>query len=438
MFKRGILNHPPRFLDRILRHRWAVASAGLISALGMVAASAVPTGASPPPEGRHQIVEQLDILASTPIDQGDDSFFREERIERGDTLGSLLARLGIEDDETRRFILRAPELQAIHRQLVPGRIVSARTTATGELVRLHFPMNGGDTVTVVERHNGQLHASEQTLQYETRVVLKSGQIRQTLFGATDAAGIPDGIATQMAEIFSADIDFHRDLRRGDTFNLVYEMQYHHGQAAKSGRILSAEFTNDGQVHQAFYYEQDGKGSYYSADGKSRKKAFLRSPLEFSRVTSGFAMRFHPILNQWRAHKGVDYGAPTGTRVRATGDGTVDFIGKQNGYGNLVVLNHSGNYQTAYAHLSGFPSGLRKGSRISQGDLVGYVGQTGWATGPHLHYEFRIKGNAVNPLSVAVPTAIPLAPGQLERFKAGSQAQLAMLKLLKHTPSANFE
>ncbi|MGB4467909.1 MAG: peptidoglycan DD-metalloendopeptidase family protein [Azovibrio sp.] len=437
MIKRRILNHPTRFLDRLFHHRWAIAALGSVSALSMMAATAVPVS-SPPPDGQLQVVEQLALQSQAPLQQGGDFFFREEKIARGDTFGSLMARLGIQDDEAQRFILNAPETQHLHRQLVAGRTISARTTESGELVTLYIPMSGTETVTIIERSDGKLKASEHPLQYETHQVLKSGEIRSTLFGATDAAGIPDSIAIQMAEIFSSDIDFHTDLRRGDHFSLVYEMQYYRGQPARSGRILSAEFVNDGKTYQAFYFDQDGKGAYYSADGKSRKKAFLRSPLEFSRVTSGFSMRLHPILKTWRAHKGVDYGAPTGTRVRATGDGIVAFIGKQGGYGNLVIISHAGGYQTYYAHLKGFASNLRKGSRISQGDHIGYVGQTGWATGPHLHYEFHVKGDAINPLSIAVPTTIPLSASQQPHFRAQARQQLAMLQLLQEAPSARFE
>ncbi|MGL5632769.1 MAG: peptidoglycan DD-metalloendopeptidase family protein, partial [Azovibrio sp.] len=351
MIKRSILNYLSGFLDRPLRNHWPLIGIGALSALGMVAATAVTSEDSLPPGGTQHVVEQLQIMALTPVQQGSESFLQETRIERGDTFASLIARLGIQDEEARRFILSSSQLQHLHRQMVPGRVVSAYTTETGALVSLHFPMGGGETVTTVERQNGELRASEQTLKYESHQVLKSGEIRHSLFGATDAEGIPDSVAVQMAEIFSADIDFHRDLRKGDRFTLVYEMQYYRGQPARSGRILSAEFVNDGKTHQAFYYEQDGKGSYYSADGKSRKKAFLRSPLEFSRVTSGFSMRFHPILKEWRAHKGVDYGAPIGTKVRSTGDGIVNFVGKQGGYGNLIVVSHAGKYQTAYGHLN---------------------------------------------------------------------------------------
>lgn len=440
MIKRGILNHTPEFFDHIWQQRWKLAAITGISTLGMiVTAIAVPPPAALPPEAFTEIVEQLQLTASMPIDQGDEIYLREARINKGDTFGRLLARLGIEDEAAQRYLLSAPETQALHRQLVPGRIVSARTNAENALISLHFPMNGGDTVTLVERQQGKFTAREQTLQYETQQALKSGEIRYSLFGATDSAGIPDAIAVQMAEIFSGEIDFHRDLRQGDRFTLVYEMQYYGGRAARTGRILSAEFVNNGKTHQAFLYTQDdGRQRYYNAEGKSLKKAFLRSPLAFSRVTSGFSLRLHPILKTWRAHKGVDYGAPTGTQVRATGDGVVQFIGQQGGYGNIVILSHAGNYQTAYAHLSRFAPGLKKGSRVSQSDIIAYVGQTGWATGPHLHYEFRIKGTQVNPLSLNLPTAVPLDNRQQTLFKDKAQEQLALLQLLRDSPVARFE
>jgi len=269
--------------------------------------------------------------------------------------------------------------------------------------------------------------------------MKSGEIRSSLFGATDSAGIPDAIATQLADIFGGDIDFHRDLRKGDRFTLIYEMYYHHGQGIRSGKILTAEFINGGKTYRAIHYQpqvNEGRGSYYSPDGKSLRKAFLRSPLEFSRVTSGFtSARFHPILQQWRAHKGVDYGAPTGTKVRATGDGVVEFAGKQGGYGNVVILRHNGRYSTAYGHLSGFASGLRTGSRVSQGEIIGFVGATGWATGPHLHYEFRIGGEQVNPLAAALPAATPLEGNQLVAFRQYASGQVSKLEMLKQSDLA---
>lgn len=376
------------------------------------------------------VIEKLDTEGARAIALGNTSFLHEERIQRGDTVGNILFRLGIQEPEALEFIRTSPLTQVMHQQLAPGKVVVAQTSESGNLLALHFPLNGKDSALVVERANGRLIAHERSLRYETQVVMKTAVIRSSLFSATDAAGIPDGIATQMADIFGGDIDFHRDLRKDDRFTVVYEMQYLSGQQARSGRILAAEFVNNGKTYRAIHFDQDGKSGYYTADGKSLRKAFLRSPLEFSRVTSGFAMRFHPILQQWRAHKGVDYGAPSGTRVRSTGDGVVEFAGQQGGYGNLVVIKHTDSYSTAYGHLQGFGPGIRRGARIAQGDAIGYVGQTGWATGPHLHYEFRINSQQVNPLALNLPTSLPLEATQLARFKTQTAPLVAHLEMLR--------
>lgn len=430
MQKSGILTHYKQLSARLVRHRWSIGLAGGAAALGMAAAVAV-VGPEEAP-GIRTVVEALDTQGAQPVSLGGADFLREERIQRGDTLGNLLARLGVQEPEALEFIRTSPDTRPMYQQLAPGKLVSARTGEDGELRALYFPLNGKESALVVERAGGLLVAREQALRMETHTLMKTAEIRSSLFGATDAAGIPDSIAVQMAEIFGGEIDFHRDLRKDDRFTVVYEMQYLNGQAARSGRILAAEFVNNGKRHRAILFEQDGRPGYYTADGRSLKKAFLRSPLEFSRVTSGFAMRFHPILQEWRAHKGVDYGAPSGTKVRATGDGTVDFAGTQGGYGNVVILRHGGDYTTAYGHLKGFAAGIRKGARVSQGDTIGYVGQTGWATGPHLHYEFRIGGRQVNPLGLNLPTAVPLDSTQQSRFKAQTAPLVARLEMLRDT------
>ena len=262
--------------------------------------------------------------------------------------------------------------------------------------------------------------------------MKSGVIRSSLFGATDAAGVPDAIATQLAEVFSSDIDFHLDIRKGDRFSVVYETLYNNGDPVKTGRVLAAEFVNQGKAYRAVYFkDREGREGYYTPQGKNLRKAFLRSPLEFSRITSGFSLaRFHPVLKTWRAHKGVDYGAPIGTHVRATSDGVVAFVGKQNGYGNLIVLQHAGNFSTAYGHLSRFANSLHKGTRIKQGDVIGYVGMTGMATGPHLHYEFRVAGVQRNPLTLPMPQAFPIAAQYKNDFVAFAQPLTAQLEMLR--------
>jgi murein DD-endopeptidase MepM/ murein hydrolase activator NlpD len=216
--------------------------------------------------------------------------------------------------------------------------------------------------------------------------MKTAEIRYSLFGASDAAGIPDAVATQLADIFGGDIDFHRDLRKGDRFAVIYESVNHLGRPVRSGRILAAEFVNDGKTYRAAWFADpaggEGSSGYYTADGKNIRKAFLRSPLEFSRITSGFSFGALPSrAAEMAGAQGVDYGAPTGTRVKATGNGTVEYVGVQGGYGKVVILRHQNRYTTLYGHLSGFAAGLRKGNRVSQGDVIGFVGATGLASGP---------------------------------------------------------
>lgn len=437
MEKSGILTQSTGLIERLRRYRWTIGLAGSVSALGMATALAIA-----PTDGEMvnvtTIVEKLGIRNSRTISLGNSSFLREERVLRGDTVGNVLARLGIQDPEALEFIRTNPATRVMHQQLAPGKVVTAQTSEHGDLQSLYFPLNGKETVLLVERTNGHIAALEKALRFETQTVMKTAEIRSSLFGATDAAGIPDSIATQMADIFGGDIDFHRDLRKDDRFTVIYELQYLRGQPARSGRILAAEFVNNGKTYRAIHFEQAGKSGYYTADGKNLRKAFLRSPLEFSRVTSGFSMRFHPILQEWRAHKGVDYGAPSGTRVRATGDGFIDFAGRQGGYGNVVIIKHNGNYSTAYGHLQGFAAGIRRGSRISQGDILGYVGQTGWATGPHLHYEFRINNQQVNPLALNLPTSLPLEASQLAHFKTHAAPLASKLDLLRSTNLSALE
>ncbi len=367
---------------------------------------------------QRMVVEQLPLELDTGRASVSRDFVREERIQRGDTVAALLSRLGVQDEQAFAYLRQQPGTQPLFRQLRPGKVVSARTSESGELLALTFPLNGAkDNVLVIQKRDGKLLAGEEAQALIPQVLMKSGEIRSSLFAATDAIDLPDSIATQIADIFGGDIDFQRDLRKGDRFSVVYEMLFNQGLPVRAGRILAAEFVNNGKTSRAIWYEgKDGQG-YYTAEGKNIRKAFLRSPLEFSRITSGFTYsRFHPIHKTWRAHKGVDYGAPIGTRVKATGDGIVEFVGKRGGYGNLVVLRHQGRYTTYYGHLNGFAAGMRKGMRISQGDIIGYVGRTGWATGPHLHYEFRINDVHQNPLAITLPGAPPLAPQQMAEFK----------------------
>ena len=412
-------------------HRARIARAGALAGLalsGIVAAFATIAPISDAEITRATQAEPLAIQPLEGVMPDPTGYVREERFQRGDTVAGLLARLGLGEDDA-RVLLRRTELT----RLRPGTAVTATVGADGELQSIDF-LGLHDTLVVIVRRGDSFSATEQRVQFETRVAMKSSLIRSSLFAASDAAGIPDAIAIQVAEIFGGDIDFHRDLRRGDRFTVVYETLAHNGLAVRSGRVLAAEFRNQGRIYRAVWYagtEADGRksGGYYAPDGKNLRKAFLRSPLEFSRVSSGFGMRRHPIMQNWRAHRGVDYAAPSGTRVRAVGDGTVEIAGRQGGYGNVVVLRHQGQFSTLYGHLSAFGHGVRKGVRVAQGDTIGFVGQTGWATGPHLHYEFKIAGEARNPLAIALPAALPVPAGEIPRFAGQAQPLVARLDLL---------
>jgi murein DD-endopeptidase MepM/ murein hydrolase activator NlpD len=368
-------------------------------------------------------------------------YWREDRIRRGDTIGSVLARLGVDDPEALVFLRTNPAARPLY-QLRPGKPLSVETDDEGRLINLRFVTADGERLSIA-RNGDALTAQTAPAPAEIRWKMAVGEIRSSLFGAADAAGLPDVVTLQMADVFAGDIDFYQDLRRGDRFTVVYEMRYVDGEPVGAGRIVAAEFENRGRTMRAFLWRaEDGGENYYTQDGAPLRKAFLRSPMEFSRVTSGFSnARFHPIMQDWRAHKGVDYAAPTGTPVRATGNAKVTFAGRQNGYGNVIELRHQGAFSTLYAHLSRLAPQVRNGARVAQGEVIGYVGQTGWATGPHLHYEFRVGGEQRNPLTVALPSGEPLSPAHRLAFTeraAPAAAQLVLARQLSGAQLASSE
>lgn len=356
--------------------------------------------------------------------------WQQEHIQKNDSVASLLARLRINSEDMSNFLHDARNIKTMHR-LVPGKTIHAQTTATGELLALRYFSSGNEQL-LVEKIDGAFKETESPLNLEKNIQMKSGVIRSSLFAATDGANVPDSVAIQIAEIFASDIDFHRDLRKNDRFKVVYELLHSNGEPTGTGRVLAVEFINKGKTYQSVYFEANNKErGYYTPDGKNLRKRFLRSPLKFSRISSGFTRsRYHPVLKKWRAHKGVDYAAPRGTPVRATADGTVAASTRQRGYGKLIILKHRGRYSTAYAHLSAFAKGLRKGKRINQGDIIGYVGSTGLATGPHLHYEFRINGVQRDPRRVVMPAAIPLSAKNIPAFNKKIKPLMARLNMLR--------
>ncbi len=433
--KPAILTQLATYRARNPEQFWVGAGIGAVSLFSMVTAFAVAPDTAQIAVAQRTVVEQLELPKAAAAASQTETFVHQERVQRGDTVASLLARLGVQDTDAVDFLRTNRDAAPINRQMRPGKTVTAYTGAKGEFASLAFPLNGGEKELLVTREGQKYSVKEQLQPTETRILMKSGEIRSSLFGATDSVGLPDAAAVQMADIFGGDIDFNTDLRKGDRFSVVYEMVYSRGEPVRTGRILAAEFVNAGHTYKALFFqakdEGAGKGGYYGPDGKPLKKAFLRSPLEFSRVTSGFsAGRLHPVLNTLRALKGVDYGAPIGTGVKATADGSVEFAGRQGGYGNLVIVRHQGNFSTAYGHLKGFGAHIRKGTRVHQGDVIGYVGMTGLTSGPHLHYEFRVADKQVNPLTVALPTALPLAKEQMAAFRSTTTALTTQLDRIK--------
>jgi murein DD-endopeptidase MepM/ murein hydrolase activator NlpD len=388
--------------------------------------------------------EQVLVQQDVPLPQAeapslqDERFLSQERVLRGDTVAALFERLGVRDAKAMDFLRTDATGRTLFRQLVPGRMLQAETGDDGSLRALRYFVSNASLLEVRREARG-FSARQRAIAEPPRLVYKSATIRSSLFAATDAAGIPDAIAMQVARVFATDIDFHTDLRRGDRISLVYEMVYDSGELVAPGRIIAAEFVNAGRAYQAVLFrDEDGTDAYYSLDGSSRAKAFLRSPVEFSRVSSGFGGRFHPIFKNWRAHTGVDFAAGRGTRVLSTADGTVVAAGVRGGYGNAVEIRHGGGVTTLYAHLSGFAKGVRAGARVRQGEPIGFVGSTGYATGPHLHYEFKMAGIHQDPMRVALPKAEPVAPALRSEFTAIASNARSIIERVSAAPAARFE
>jgi len=408
-----ILTHKIRRLIGKLspRHRLAAAAIA-VPCFSVVAAFGIAPDTLVDKVTFNNVVEELTLPTLAPVADREAGFAREERIQRGDTVASLLARLQIDDPAATQVLRNNAQAKALY-QLIPGKVVRATATSEGKLLSLRY-LSGSNLVSI-DRAADNFVVKQEAVDLERRVLMKSAEIRNSLFGATDAAGLPDTIATQIAEIFSTDIDFHRDLRKGDRFSVVYEVFYDRGEPLKSGRVLAAEFVNQGKAYTAVYFNYaENEGGYYTADGKNLRK------------------------QTWRAHKGIDYGAPTGTRVKATADGVVDIAGRQGGYGNVVVLRHQSKFTTWYGHLSGIAKGLHKGKRVMQGEVIGFVGATGLATGPHLHYEFRINDVHQNPLRVAMPAALPISPEMKPKFEQTAKLYTERLDLLRTTNLARLD
>lgn len=415
---------------------WAVASLG-------------PDAAELPVQTVLQTVMPLNVSAATESGTPDLKLYRSDQTRSTDTAASLLTRLGINDPQAAQFLRQDPLVRQ-HLLARSGRHVSAETREQHQLARLSMRWSADDGPNfnrLVVEHNGSngFTSRLESAPLVASAHLASGTITSSLFAATEEAGLPDVVATQLAELFSADIDFRRSLRKNDRFNVVYEVLEGDGERLRTGRILSAEFVNANKVYQAMWFQPPGTdtagkpypGGYYALDGQSQRRAFLSSPVEFSRVSSGFAMRFHPVLKTMRPHLGTDFAASTGTPARSVADGVVSFAGWQNGYGNVVFIKHRGNTDTVYAHLSKIL--VKRGQGVTQAQTIGLVGSTGWATGPHLHFEVRVNGVHQDPMKMARNSEAVVVPKHLmPQFKQAADLAKGALQAAATVQSTRFE
>ena len=339
----------------------------------------------------------------------------ESSIEPGETLFSIFQKHGLNIDELFAMKQAAASVHRL-RHVHPGQLYRFVVDDNNCVNEFTYQINE-NTVLKIERQESGFSAQKCETPYESRVLTISGQIDETLIGALGASREDLGLAISISDILAWDIDFNVDLRKGDSFKVIAEGLYLDGEFRRYGKILAVEFVNDGRTYKAYLFEQNGRSDYFAPDGKSLRKAFLKAPLSFRRVSSSFSQsRRHPILKISRPHHGIDYAAPTGTPVSATADGRVTFSGYKGQYGKLVILSHRNGMQTYYGHLSRIAPGIQSGKSVQQGDLVGYVGMTGLASGPHLHYEMRQNGRPINPVRFKMEAGPAVAQASIPEFQ----------------------
>lgn len=351
---------------------------------------------------------------------------RQLTVEKGDTLSTLFERANISASTLHDVLNSSKEAKKLT-QIKVGQVLDFKLTDDGNLESLSSKLSDMETVSIAKTDDGYAFKRD-LVKPEIRDSYAHGVIRSSLSQAGQRSGLPHSLTMQLANIFGYDIDFAMDIRNGDEFEVIYEDKLVNGKRVGSGNILSARFTNRGKSYTAVRYtDKRGNTTYYGADGKSMRKAFIRTPVDYARISSRFSNgRRHPILNKIRAHKGVDYAAPRGTPIKATGDGKILSAGRRGGYGNAIVIQHGQRYRTLYGHMQGFAKGIRTGSTVKQGQIIGYIGTTGLSTGPHLHYEFQVNGVHVDPLSQKLPMADPIAKNEKARFMAVSKPLMAQM------------
>lgn len=369
---------------------------------------------------------------AVPAAKAPEGRWHEVQVARGDNLAVIFNRLGIPPRELQQVLQLGSSVKHL-KNLYPGETVRVRVNAQHELLELSHDTDPTHSLRVI-RVGDDYQAREIQRTVELRQAYAAGTINDSLFQAGQDAGLPDNLIMELSQIFGWDIDFALDIREGDHFAVIYEDKYLNGTRIGTGDIVAAEFTNRGKTYRAIRYtDASGHTDYYSPDGHSMRRAFLRTPVKFTRISSRFNLhRMHPILHRIRAHKGVDYAAPTGTPIRATGDGKIIFRGRKGGYGRVIIIRHGSHYSTLYGHMSAFNRKVHLGSHVRQGQVIGYVGMSGMATGPHLHYEFRVNGVHRNPLTVKLPQAKPIAARYRNDFLQHAEPLMAQLQLVRQT------
>ena len=373
------------------------------------------------------------LTNKTPVDEAikaPELKWKTLTVRTGDTVSKVFARLKIDPKQLHELLKLGKPVKTLQR-LTPGDELKI-LIVDGKLNELIYEVDAKKSLHVTRDESG-FKARTLDKSLNKRIAHATAVIDSSLFMAAQKAGIPGSLTMELANIFNFDIDFMLDLKKGDSFSIIYEEYYANGEKISYGDILAAEFINNGTIYRAVRYTDDhGDTSYYTPSGHNMRKAFLRTPVDFTRISSRFGKRMHPILNRMREHRGVDYAAPMGTPIKAAGDGRVVFIGRKGGYGNTILIKHDGKYSTLYGHMKQFKRGLKKGSWVKQGDVIGFVGMTGLATGPHLHYEFRVNGVHRNPLTVKLPESKPITSAKLTNFKLNTQGYLTLLDTLDKT------
>ena len=365
--------------------------------------------------------------APEPVDQN----WQTHVVKKGESLALIFKKQHLSPQVLHAIMTSDPAPAAL-RQLHPGQQLEFQLDENNQLQKLVYHPNQTRSILINKTANGYTsHISEQAI--ESRTTYASATINNSLFMAGQEAGLSDTLIMELAGIFGWDIDFALDIREGDQFNVLYEEEFLNGKKLRDGAILAAEFINQGHAYRAIRFtNSEGHTDYYTPEGLSMRKAFLRTPVDFRRISSRFGERHHPILNTMRMHQGVDYAAARGTPIKASGDGKIIFRGRKGGYGRTIIIQHGGRYSTLYAHMQAYRKGLHTGSRVRQGQIIGYVGSSGRATGPHLHYEFRVNGVHRNPLTVRLPNAAPIAPKFKEAFLQQARSMQAQLQMHTET------